>query len=200
LRGRFIKYFKPFRLYRALVLVVAKFISSYDTFAIDSALWEMAHSTFEYFWSLCARNGRMPKIVQTTLRRCFRSLHKFRWDEAGPDYPRYAEWFLKNSYKCDLLFYFGFAASVNVDCFDFATILNEMVTDRQDLLRELAEDPEIFADILTSLGKLEGTELRQALRRVSDLIKNEGLTRRALANPNWRPMRSEILAEGKTAQ
>jgi len=140
------------------------------------------------------------RIVQTTLRRCFQSLHKFRWDEAGPDYPRYAEWFLKNSYKCDLLFYFGFAASVNVDCFDFATILNEMVTDRQDLLRELAEDPEIFADILTSLGKLEGTELRQALRRVSDLIKNEGLTRRALANPNWRPMRSEILAEGKTAQ
>ena len=48
---------------------------------------------------------------------------------------------------------------MNVDCFDFATILNEMVSERQDLLRE---DPEIFADILTSLGKLEGTDLRKA--------------------------------------
>ena len=88
-----------------------------------------------------------------------------------------------------------------MDCFDFTTILNEMVTKRQDLLRELAEDPEIFADILTSLGKLEGTELRQALRRVLDLIKNEGLTRRVLSDPNWRLMQgSEILSEGKSAQ
>jgi hypothetical protein len=90
---------------------------------------------------------------------------------AHPNYPRYAERFLENSYKFDLLFYFGLAASVDVDCFDFVTILNEMVAERQDILRDLAEDGN-FADILMSLGKLEGAELRQALRRVSDLITN----------------------------
>ena len=146
LRGRFIKSFKPFKLYGALVLVVAKFISFYDTFAIDSGLWDMAFSCWydpyrESKNSLTRllnifgafANGmaecQKSKIVQPTLRRCFRSLHEFRWDKVGVNYPRYAEWFLKNSYKCDLLLYFGFAARVNMDCFDFATILNEMITE-----------------------------------------------------------------------
>jgi hypothetical protein len=151
LRARFIKSFNPFKLYRALVLVVAKFISSYDTFAIDSGLRDMAFSCWydpyregknsltrlmNIFAAFAHGMGECQKsrFVQTTLQQCFRSLHKFRWDTAGPNYPRYAEWFLKNSYKCDLLYYFGFAARVNVDCFDFATILNEMVTERQELL------------------------------------------------------------------
>ena len=100
LRGRFIKSFKPFKLYRALVLVVAKFISSYDTFAIDSGLWDMAFScwydpyqegknrltrllnifgAFAHGMAECQKS----RIVQTTLRRCFQSLHEFRWDEAA---------------------------------------------------------------------------------------------------------------------
>jgi hypothetical protein len=217
LRGRFIKSFKPFKLYCALALVVAKFISSYDTFAIDSGLLDMAFLCWydpyregknslirllDMFRAFASGMGECQKsrIVQATLRRCFRWHHEFRWDKAARKYPSYAEWFLKNSYKCDLLLYFGFAARVNMDCFDFATILNEMVTERQDLLRELAKDTEVFGDILTSLGKLEGTELRQALRRVSDLIENEGLTGRGVSDPNWRLMGSEILSEDKSAQ
>jgi hypothetical protein len=186
LRSRFIKSFKPFKLYRALVLVIAKFISSYDTFAIDSGLWDMAfYCWYDPYWgknslirllnifaAFAHGMGECQKsmIVQRTLRRCFRSLHEY-WDDGHPDYPRYAEWFLENSYKCDLLFYFGLAACMKVDCFDFATILNEMVAKRQDILRDLAEDGN-FEDILMSLGELQGIELRQALRQVLDLITN----------------------------
>jgi hypothetical protein len=186
LRERFIKSLKPSKLYRALHLVVARFLSSYDTFAIDSGLWDMSFSWYDP--RLGGKNSfsrllgilsafatgmaecQKSRLLQTKLRHCFRSNHEVFWDSPYPNYHRYAEWFLENSDKYDLVFYFGLAAKVNVDCFDFATILNEMVTQRQDLLRELAEEPEAFADILRALRKLEGRELCQALSRALDMI------------------------------
>jgi hypothetical protein len=188
LRTRIIKSLKPFQLHRALELVVAKFISSYDTDAIHRGLWQMSHG--------CLYNPRKPqgrkhlsrflnilsafaagmaecqkaRIVQIQLRRCFLGLEKYVWDCEWAGRIRFAEWFLLTSNKHDLIIYFGLAATVEIDCFDFEVILNEMVSRRHDVLRELAEEPFFFSRILEGLGKLEGKKLDETLDRVFDMI------------------------------
>jgi len=187
LRGRVIKSLKLSKLYHALYLVVAKFLSSYDTFAIQSGLWNISfHCWYNPFlekqnnfsrllvifsaFAAGITECRKSRIVQIELQQCFKSLHETWWNTAYLDYPRYAEWFLANSNKDNLIFYFRLATMVNIDCFDFATILNEMITQRQDLLRELAEEPESFINILYTLRKLEGYKLYHILRQTLDIV------------------------------
>jgi hypothetical protein len=193
LRTRFIKSLKPSQLYRVLCLVVAKFLSSYDIFAIQSGLRNLSdcwfdpykfqgHKQFSRFLNVLSAFAsgmaecHKSRILQIELRRCFSSLHTFRWNPKASDEPKFAEWFLDNSDKHELLAYFGLASNVKIHCFDFDTILNEMVSRRQDRLRELAEEPLIFACILGTLAKLETISLRQALGRAIDMIASwEGL-------------------------
>jgi hypothetical protein len=102
LRNRFLNSLKPSQSYRVLRLVIAKFLSSYDTFAIRSGLQNLSecwydpdkfqgHKQFSRFLHIISAFSsgmaecQKSRLVQTELRRRFRGLHKFCWDTAWSD-------------------------------------------------------------------------------------------------------------------